>query len=76
MVREAIRYDQSLNWQWDGPEYLLFNNLSSDVARMISSNERIKRPTSGEARTNFQRITSIRREAWQAEIKQIQQLNP
>ena len=74
LVREAIRYDQSLNWQWNSPEYVLFNNLASDVARMISSNEKIKRPTSDKARINFQKITRIRREAWEAEISQVQQL--
>jgi hypothetical protein len=72
LVREAIRYNKLLNWQWDSLEYRLFNALASDVSRMISSNEKRRRPTAKEAQNNFRKITDIRREAWEEEINRME----
>jgi hypothetical protein len=69
LVREAIRYDQQLNWQYNSPEYLLFNDLASDVARMISFSDKGKSPGREEAKSNFQKVTGIRREDWEGRVK-------
>jgi hypothetical protein len=71
LVREAIRYNKPLNWQWDSLEYRLFNALSSEVSRMISSNEKRQQPTLRDAQENFRKITDIRREAWEEEINRM-----
>lgn len=70
-LRESIRADRLLHWTYDSSEYVLFNELATTVARMISLDKAPtlelipldpgqEHPTPEAARDNLQVITSYR----------------
>jgi hypothetical protein len=81
-LRQAIRENEWLHWTYDCPEYVLFNNLASDFARMISLDkaptldmiqldDSPEHPTSQGARENLQVVTSYRSPDFDQCVKQI-----
>lgn len=76
-LRESIREDESLDWIYGTPEYDLYNDLASKTASIISSSKTKewhwwqRRPKSDEAPDILRKITAIRSETWEEELKRL-----
>lgn len=82
ILREAIRDDKPLSYRFDSPEYILFINLASNVARVISHDNRqellaeflesdLKQPDLSMAQHSLREITKYRSEDFKLAAEQI-----
>lgn len=69
ILREQIRYDAKLEWKRDSAQYVLFNRLASDVARLISSNRSFEPPSAEKANESLRAITKLASEEWDSEVR-------
>lgn len=67
-LRQGIREAEPLKYNYQHPEYVLFNRLASEVACMLLTYGRVKRPRPGEAAQQLATMVGIRQEDWRNEV--------
>ena len=70
-LRVAIRGGEPLDWIHGTPEYILYNDLASKVAYIISSNKIKRRPSLAEAPKILRKIINVRPEQWRDELNRL-----
>lgn len=70
-LRRAIRDRKPLEYSSEHPEYRLINQLGTEVACLILSNERIVTPQPGEAAKQLEFVISMRELQWDDAARQL-----
>lgn len=66
-LRQHIRDNTPMDWNYDSPEYMLVKNLASDVAFMLPVENHRKSAPLGDRWADFRDITNIREGEWAIE---------
>lgn len=71
-LRQAIRDNTPLDYNYKSPEYILFNELASKVASLVSAGKQKKPPEPIKAYEHLTEIAKYRSEHWDNKVKEVQ----